>query len=791
MSFQLQQGAIAAELRKAGFPADAANRLAGILGNSLQQARSGPQTQDLTPQAMRKITPHVRKYQLQNVDFLEGDPDYRRAQTQPSETKARPTPAATVRTDEIPQQTDSTFRVGQGEFTDVRTEGDRVSVGLRVRKTGSFVTQDPTSGSLIGRNIRVQSQGGEKGFARLSLEEAGPDVIIKLQLDDSGLIGEAVRAAEEAIAPSLSPEAPTDACPDVPCAADSECGSGCICEDSACTVAECGPDRRCPNGGICVDGRCVECVTSDQCPAGYECVDGVCVECVSDADCPTGFVCADGLCVEDDGGGGPIPDCLSVQCGADADCGAGCVCIAGECVPADTAYYCCYESAPVEGEGPPAAICQLGPCFDGNGLDAPDLKASGPYATYEECCAAGCGCRYECSAGSCSQLPQGQYASPEECLQNCPDTGALGNCCETLPPNTSLNPTNCIVKRALDGDCQVARSSCPPEEADENGTVVIRRTWTAGLSCSLCAVTYTGACCLPDGSCEALCEGECEERGGTFKGASWIDCETERTSSGGLYDFPCENGNGQADCACEPGERIVDAGSSSRCEPCGEIVMAGNGDGLIGGVPDVSAGDTFDVYVRSCDSQGTELGVPARVVRVSMEGGEEQLIGVQGTFTADRDGQLVIRGGAWGMVCLTPSPVQPPDPTEVSCTECCHSYSADFTTPPSCPGGWTLELGDGDGDGVPDAPSSCTKCEELQAGDDGSDSCVVDEGSQAIAELVAHINGSADKIVDVTAADVLASGVTAPSNTHFTCPDGKCYAGVTDINDCPGGNPLP
>lgn len=787
MSFQLQQGAIEAELRKAGFTADAAGRLARILGNSVQQVRSGPQTQDLTPQSMRKVTPHVRKYQLQNIDFLEGDPDYRRAQTRSSEEKFRPTQASTVRSDEIPQQSESSFRVNSGDFTDVKPDGDRVSVGLRVRKTGSFVTQDPTSGSLIGRNIRVQSQGGDKGFARLSLEEAGPDVIIKLQLDDVGLVNEAVSAATAATSsqPVSDPAGDTpDPCPNVSCASDSECGAGCICEDSLCTSADCGPDRRCPDQKLCVDGRCVECVTDAQCADGQTCSDGQCVECLVNADCPVGQTCVDGFCVDDDGGGGPVPACEAVQCGSDAECGSGCVCVAGACIARDVAYFCCYESVPVEGEPLPDAMCQLGPCFDGDGLDAPDLTASGPYATYEECCEQGCGCKYSCSAGSCIQSPQGLYDIQADCIAQCADSGQLGRCCEALPPNTSLNDTNCIIKRPMDGNCQVTRLDCPSEERDETGALVISRTWTSGLNCDSCPTTAQGACCLPDGSCETLCEGECEARGGTYKGASWSDCETERISSGGLYDFPCEDANGQGDCACDFNEKVVDAGSSSRCEPCGGQVLVAPAAGISGNIAAVSAGDSIDFYIRSCDSRGAKLAIPARVVTVRVDNGPLQTINVSGTFVADSDGDLILNAGAFFIVCYDVASAPPQGPQEVSCDQCCHSYSADFTNPPSCPDGWELALG-------VEAPSQCLKCEELPANYGEEDCPTDDENSPLVQEMVNHINSSADKFADVTAQDVLSTGGSGATTNHFVCPDERCYEGVTDIDGCPGDNPLP
>ena len=73
MSFQNQHGSIANELRKLGMSVDAATRLASILGNPNQPTRTGPQTQDLTPEALQYVTSQTRKLQLSNLDFREGD----------------------------------------------------------------------------------------------------------------------------------------------------------------------------------------------------------------------------------------------------------------------------------------------------------------------------------------------------------------------------------------------------------------------------------------------------------------------------------------------------------------------------------------------------------------------------------------------------------------------------------------------------------------------------------------------------------------------------------------------
>lgn len=826
MSFQLQQAAIAAELRRAGIDADAANRIAAILGNSSQQVRTGPQTQDLTPDAMRKITPQVRKYQLQNVDFLEGDPDYRRAQTQPSENKSMPTQASTVRSDSSPQQSQDSYRVSQGDFTSVRTDGDKVSIGLRVTKTGPFVTQDPATGSLIGRNFVAQSRPGDQGKIKLSIEEAGANTIWKLDVADDAFSvteGDGGDDQQDQVTPvpAPPPECLEDAnCPEgeicvdgtctapcepLTCGESGDCGTSlrdgtpCVCIDGECNERECSSDADCPDGEICVDGVCVprcqpsQCGADGDCAPGCICVGGSCrdAECGPNNPCPSGQVCINGRCFPDTDP--PTGSCSSIFCGADGDCGPGCVCISGQCYSADAAFYCCYESPVTDPGSPPSSRCQIGPCFDGNGVASPDLTASGPYSDFSSCCASQCDCVYDCQGGSCVEDPQGLYLDSESCLAACTPTGELGTCCETLPPQTSLNPTDCIIRRQAGGGL-VPRSGCPSIQRDENNVIVVSRTWTRGSI--RCPITESGACCLPDGSCESLCRGDCNSRGGTFKGASWLDCETLRDPSSIQYDYPCADCNGLGDCGCAFDEKCTNIGNTptaAGCRPCGDEAFT-TVDFFQLKKDGIGAGDTVAIYVKSCSSDGKPVSDRSVDAKIGL-GGAVSAIDTEGEFVAEQDGSLYLKMSAPGneaIVCVTVTPAGDGPPAEVSCVQCCHEYSADFTSPPSCPDGWDLLLGDGDGDGVPDAPSLCTKCEELPEGDDGT-GCVLDENSDLILAFVEHVNGSADKIDDITATDVLSSGATFPSENHFVCPDGNCYEGVTAAEDCPdqGGNPLP
>lgn len=166
---------------------DAAQRIAAILGNSQQQLRSGPQTQDLTPESMRRVTPAVRKYQLQGVDFREGDPDYRKARFSNTQERQAPKQISSVQTQQSPQQSESSLKVSSGQFTDVTSRGDSVSVGLRVQQTGKLLTIDGASGEMVGKNLRLESSDDDASYVRFFLEDRGNELVLKLSLDVAAL----------------------------------------------------------------------------------------------------------------------------------------------------------------------------------------------------------------------------------------------------------------------------------------------------------------------------------------------------------------------------------------------------------------------------------------------------------------------------------------------------------------------------------------------------------------------------------------------------------------------------
>lgn len=184
--FSAQAGQIANALKAAGLAPDAAQKIAAILGNGVQNiVRTNPETVDLTPAAMRYVTPERRTYQLPGLDFRQGDPDYRPQQLETSEERPTPKQAQTVRREPSPQATQATYRVKGGKFTEAKGTGEAVQVDVRVAGAGRGALLDPQSNSIIGKNFRCESDSDLRFF----IEETGTELVWKLQLDSflSGL----------------------------------------------------------------------------------------------------------------------------------------------------------------------------------------------------------------------------------------------------------------------------------------------------------------------------------------------------------------------------------------------------------------------------------------------------------------------------------------------------------------------------------------------------------------------------------------------------------------------------
>lgn len=180
--FSAQAGQIANALRSAGLSPDAAQKIAAILGNGVQNlVRTNPETVDLTPQSMRYVTPERRTYQLPGLDFRQGDPDYRPTMFETSENRPLAQQASTVRREPSPQQTTATYRVQGGQFTEAKGKGESVQVDLKVNGNGRVALLDPQSNTILGKNVRCEAD--DSGL-RFFIEETGTELVWRLQLAD-------------------------------------------------------------------------------------------------------------------------------------------------------------------------------------------------------------------------------------------------------------------------------------------------------------------------------------------------------------------------------------------------------------------------------------------------------------------------------------------------------------------------------------------------------------------------------------------------------------------------------
>lgn len=176
-SFANQGGQLRGSLIEAGLPAAAATIIANIFANSVQTMRhDGQLVHDTTPSGLRQVTPESRTHTLTNLDFREGDPDYRRQSSQDSEDRPRPIPNSTVVESRSPQEsTSSLSRVAGGAFTDITPSGDSSTVTLRIKGSGNFPVLDYATNSIIAKSFRAESDG----FVRLQIEERPNEVVFR------------------------------------------------------------------------------------------------------------------------------------------------------------------------------------------------------------------------------------------------------------------------------------------------------------------------------------------------------------------------------------------------------------------------------------------------------------------------------------------------------------------------------------------------------------------------------------------------------------------------------------
>lgn len=195
-SLSLQAGQIRAALLAAGIPAAAATNVANILGNAAQTMRhSGAIIHDRTPPGLRMLDPGSRKHSLTNVDFRQGDPDFRDTRLQASENAVRPTQESAVRGDLAPQQTKATNGVVAGPFVSVASDGGAAKVGLLLKGEGDILFADQRGNTLVARRLQTQAYG-LGGTVRFSAEPDGQDLTLKLLIDADGSLGSFERDVE-------------------------------------------------------------------------------------------------------------------------------------------------------------------------------------------------------------------------------------------------------------------------------------------------------------------------------------------------------------------------------------------------------------------------------------------------------------------------------------------------------------------------------------------------------------------------------------------------------------------
>ena len=177
---------IAAILKRAGIPPQHAVALGNLLGNTQQKTTAGPEAeQDTTPRDMRSVTPDARRHHLTNLDFRRGDPDHHSNKIDDSESKREPQPDPAVKRNPAPQETEASYCIVDGKYTQVAPDGESVAIDLAVQGNGRAMMLDPPSNSIIGKTLRCEAGGGgaNQSLVRFFIDETGQEIVWKLQLN--------------------------------------------------------------------------------------------------------------------------------------------------------------------------------------------------------------------------------------------------------------------------------------------------------------------------------------------------------------------------------------------------------------------------------------------------------------------------------------------------------------------------------------------------------------------------------------------------------------------------------
>ena len=171
---------LSAALRDAGLPSSAANQVASVIFNAVPKS---PPVIDTTDPGMRSVGPQERTGQFPNLDFREGDPDFKPRRGQSSEDRPRPTQLKSLQENLSPQQTRDPSGIKSGPFTETSSRGDNTTVGLKLKPTGQILTINEGSESLVGKNLRLDGKNSQEGGVRFFLEEIGNEIVLKLDID--------------------------------------------------------------------------------------------------------------------------------------------------------------------------------------------------------------------------------------------------------------------------------------------------------------------------------------------------------------------------------------------------------------------------------------------------------------------------------------------------------------------------------------------------------------------------------------------------------------------------------
>lgn len=171
---------LSAALRESGLEASAANQIASAIFNAVPQP---PAVIDTTDAGMRSVGPQERTGQFTNLDFREGDPDFKPQRGTRSENRPRPTQLNSLKENLSPQQTSNPSGIKSGKFTETSSRGDNTTVGLKLETTGQILTINEGSESLVGKNLRMDSKNSQEGGVRFFLEEIGNEIVLKLDIN--------------------------------------------------------------------------------------------------------------------------------------------------------------------------------------------------------------------------------------------------------------------------------------------------------------------------------------------------------------------------------------------------------------------------------------------------------------------------------------------------------------------------------------------------------------------------------------------------------------------------------